>query len=97
MNVIRAGLVADRRLWERMVAARKSALKQASFLGWDILALLLLGRLTLERAERMVSNRIGLRGRVIVSPYAEVAMDIDKPHQLEILRRDLAARVQTPA
>jgi hypothetical protein len=97
MNVIRAGIVADRRLWERMIAARKSALKQASFLGWDVLALLLLGRLTLDRAERMVSNRIGLRGRVIVSPYAEVAMDIDKPHQLEILRRDLAARVQTPA
>ena len=97
MNVIRAGLVADRGLWERMVASRKNALKQASFLGWDVLILLLLGRLSLERAERMVSRRIGLRGRVIRSPYAEVAMDIDKPHQLEILRKDLAARVRSPA
>ncbi len=97
MSVIRAGLAADRRLWERMVAARKNALKQASFLGWDVLALMLLGRLTLESAERMVSRRIGLRGRVIVTPYAEVAMDIDKPHQLEILRNDLAARAPATA
>lgn len=97
MNVVGTGVVADRRLWERMIAARKSALKQASFLGWDVLFLLLLGRLTLERAERMVSRRIGLKGRVIVSPYAEVAMDIDKVHQLEILRGDLAARRRTAA
>jgi CTP:molybdopterin cytidylyltransferase MocA len=63
----------------------------------DLLLLLLSGRLSMERAERMVSRRIGLHGRVILSPYAEVGMDIDKPHQLEILRRDLAARARPPA
>jgi hypothetical protein len=92
MNVVGTGVVADRGLWEKMIAARKSALKQASFLGWDLVFQMLLGRLTLESAEGMVSRRIGLHGRVIVSPYAEVAMDVDKLHQLEILREDLAAR-----
>jgi hypothetical protein len=33
-----------------------------------------------------------IRGRVTVSPYAEIAMDVDKPYQLEILRKDLAGR-----
>jgi GTP:adenosylcobinamide-phosphate guanylyltransferase len=97
LSVLQAGIVADRHLWERMIAARKNAFKQASFLGWDLLLLLLSGRLSMERAERMVSRRIGLHGRVILSPYAEVGMDIDKPHQLEILRRDLAARARPPA
>jgi GTP:adenosylcobinamide-phosphate guanylyltransferase len=92
MNIVGTDIVADRRLWERLIAARKSALKQASFLGWEVLLLLLLGRLTLERAESMVSRRVGIWGRVTVSPYAEIAMDVDKPHQLEILRKDLAAR-----
>jgi GTP:adenosylcobinamide-phosphate guanylyltransferase len=92
MFVVGTDIVADRPLWERLIAARKSAIKQASFLGWESFLLLLLGRLTLERAESMVSRRMGIRGRVTVSPYAEIAMDVDKPYQLEILRKHLAAR-----
>jgi GTP:adenosylcobinamide-phosphate guanylyltransferase len=92
LSVVGTDIVADRRLWERLIAARKSAIKQASFLGWKIFLLLLLGQLTLERAESMVSRRMEIRGRVTVSPYAEIAMDVDKPYQLEILRKDLAAR-----
>ena len=37
----------------------------------------------------------GVRGRAIVCPYAEVGMDVDKPHQLEIMRADLQKRVTT--
>jgi hypothetical protein len=33
-----------------------------------------------------------LKGKVLVCPYAEVGMDVDKPHQLEIMRLDLAKR-----
>jgi GTP:adenosylcobinamide-phosphate guanylyltransferase len=97
MNVLRAGLVSDRPLWERIVASRKNALRQASLLGWDVLALLLLGRLSISRAERMVSKRLGLRGRVILCPYPELAMDVDKPHQLEILRKYLSSQVRSTA
>jgi GTP:adenosylcobinamide-phosphate guanylyltransferase len=91
MSVMRAGLVSDRRLWERIVASRKNALRQASLLGWDVLALVLLHRLSIARAEQMVSRRLGLKGRVIPCLYPEVAMDVDKPHQLEILRQHLAS------
>jgi CTP:molybdopterin cytidylyltransferase MocA len=93
MSVMRAKLASDRQLWERLAASRKNALRQASLLGWDVLALVLLHRLSIARAERMVSRRIGLNGRVIPCPHPEVAMDVDKPHQLEILRQYLASRV----
>jgi hypothetical protein len=82
-----------RQLWPRIIAARKSALKQAALIGFDTLFLLLFHLISLKQAERLASKRLGLKGRVMVSPYAEIGMDIDKPHQLEIVRADLARRV----
>jgi GTP:adenosylcobinamide-phosphate guanylyltransferase len=92
MNVIRSRLAGDQRLWERIVAARKNALKQAALVGLDVLGLVMIHQLTLDGAGRRISRTLGLKGHAIPTPYAEIAMDIDKPHQLEILRQDLAAR-----
>ena len=92
MNVVRAATVADERLWQRLVDARKSALRQAALLGFDTLFLLLTRRLTLAQAEKLASKRLGLQGKVRLAPYAEIAMDVDKPHQLELMRRDLVQR-----
>jgi len=94
MNALRASLVTqNEELWERIVAARKNMFKQAALIGIDTLFLLLLRRITLERGVNMVTSRLHLDGRAIVCPYAEVGMDVDKPHQLEILRADLSSRV----
>jgi hypothetical protein len=56
--------------------------------------LLLIRQMTIEQAEKKVSQRIGLKGKVLRCPYAEVGMDIDKPHQLEILQADLENRAK---
>jgi GTP:adenosylcobinamide-phosphate guanylyltransferase len=94
MNVIRAQTVTSHEaLWKRLIDSRKNALKQAALLGFDTLILLMLRVLTLERGVKLVSKRLGIRGRAVVCPYAEVGMDVDKPHQLEIMRADLAQRV----
>jgi GTP:adenosylcobinamide-phosphate guanylyltransferase len=90
LNVARASLEANQGLWDRLVASRKSALKQAALLGYDTLFLVLTRQMTLPLAERLVSRRLGLETRVHLAPYAELAMDVDKPHQLQILREDLA-------
>jgi len=37
---------------------------------------------------------LSIKGRAIVCPYAEVGMDVDKPHQLAIMRADLAKRAK---
>lgn len=91
MNMARASLViGEVELWEQITNARKSPLKQAALIGIDTLFLLLLRRLTLEKAVEKVTKRLKITGRGIICPYAEVGMDIDKSHQLELLRADLA-------
>jgi len=93
MNVMHSSMITENdELWQRIVDARKSALKQASLLGFDTLVLLLMHIVSLKGAEKRVSKRLGLRGRAIVCPYAEVGMDVDKPHQLEIMRKDLSSQ-----
>ena len=76
--------------WKRLVDARKNPLKQASILGFDTLLGILFRRFPLNRAVAMVGQRIDIRGEAVVCPYAEVGMDVDKPHQLEQLCADLA-------
>jgi len=76
-------------VWDDLIGARKNVIKQASIIGYSTLLLLLLRRLTIDGAIPRVTKRLGITGRAIVCPYAEVAMDVDKPHQLEILRADL--------
>jgi GTP:adenosylcobinamide-phosphate guanylyltransferase len=95
MNIVRAQTVtANEALWKKIVDSRKSALKQASLLGYDTLFLLMLRLLTLEKAVALASKRLSIKGRGIICPYAEVGMDVDKPHQLAIMRADLAKRAQ---
>ena len=79
-------------MWEQLIGNRKSPLKQAGIIGLGTLLSLFMRRLTLEDAVRRVSERIGIKGRAIVWSYAEPCMDVDKPHQLELLREDLAAK-----
>jgi GTP:adenosylcobinamide-phosphate guanylyltransferase len=95
MNVARTNLATGKdELWQRIIDSRKNAFKQASLLGFDLLFLLLIRQVTIEQAEKKVSQRIGLKGKVLRCPYAEVGMDIDKPHQLEILQADLENRAK---
>lgn len=93
MNIVRADAVAGNdELWNRLIGARKNALKQASMVGFKPLLLLLTHRFSLERDVPMVSNKLGIKARAILCPYAEIGMDIDKPYQLDILQKDLRNR-----
>jgi GTP:adenosylcobinamide-phosphate guanylyltransferase len=84
-------------MWESLIGSRKSPLRQASLIGFGTLFALFTRRLTLEDAVRRVSERIGVKGRAIVWPYAEPCMDVDKPSQLELLRADLARQQELQA
>lgn len=95
MHVVEANAVTQNEsFWNEMLAARKNALKQASLIGFDILFMLLIRRLTLDAGVPKICKRLGIRGRAIECPYAEVAMDIDKPHQLLLLREDFSKRMR---
>ena len=91
VNVGRISLLVseDTNIWEKITASRKSPLKQAALIGFDTALLLLTGKLSLEKAETNIMSRLKITGKAMVCPYAEVGMDVDKPHQLEIMRADL--------
>jgi GTP:adenosylcobinamide-phosphate guanylyltransferase len=91
MHVARTSMVGrNSEFWERLIEARKSPASQASLLGFDIIFRFLTRQLTAEDVIRRVAERLGLRGRALISPFAELGMDVDKPHQLEIMRAHLA-------
>ncbi len=76
-------------LWEQLIKTRKNPLKQAFLIGFDTLVLMALRRLTLEDAAKRVCKRLGITGKAVRSPFAEIGMDVDKPFQFEIVEKDL--------
>ncbi|MDP1548340.1 MAG: nucleotidyltransferase family protein [Anaerolineales bacterium] len=81
--------------WEALIGNRKSPLRQAAVVGFDTLIQLATRQFTLDALVERASQRIGIKGRAIIWNRAEPCMDVDKPHQLELMRADLAS--QRPA
>lgn len=84
-------------LWESLIGSRKNPLRQAGIIGLGTLFQVATRSITLEDLVEKVCKRIGISGRVVIWPYAEACMDVDKPHQLEIMREDLAGQQRKAA
>lgn len=66
---------------------RKSPLKMMSLLGWTFaIRYLLLKNLNLKELEAKVSEMLDVKGAVVVCPWPEVGVDVDKPSDLELVR-----------
>lgn len=76
-------------MWESLIGTRKSPLRQAGIIGLGTLFRVATRSITLDELVAAVSERIGIKGHVIRWEMAEPCMDVDKPHQLELLRADL--------
>jgi CTP:molybdopterin cytidylyltransferase MocA len=93
MNLFQTALVGHYHpAWQAIVDSRKNVFKQAGLVGLDTLLLMALGRLSIAAIEQRVRRRLGLRGRAFLGRYAEAGMDVDKPHQYELVKADLEAR-----
>ncbi len=71
---------------------RKSALRQAQLLGFGTLLKFVFRRMTIPDAEQVASRVFGARGRAVISPYAAIGMDVDKPFQYELVRQLMEPR-----
>lgn len=80
----------NRDLLERLYGFRKSPLKLARVLGFSFVLKFLLHLLTIEAAEKRLSNLIGGQGRAVITPHPEIGMDVDKDSDLELARRILS-------
>jgi molybdopterin-guanine dinucleotide biosynthesis protein A len=91
INIIHVSMTTDHLdTWEKLIGNRKSPLASAAVIGWDTLFQLFTRQFTLQGLADRASQRIGVKGRIIIWDQAEPCMDVDKPHQLEIMREDLA-------
>ncbi|MCA9937558.1 MAG: nucleotidyltransferase family protein [Anaerolineales bacterium] len=78
-------------LWQTLAQARKYPWKMARIIGFTILLKLLFRRLRIADVERQAARLIGLPVAAVPFPHAEIAMDGDKPHQIDLLRQALAS------
>ncbi|MCJ7623986.1 MAG: nucleotidyltransferase family protein [Anaerolineaceae bacterium] len=92
-NAARLGIAAGGHAFiDELSKQRKNVIKQAYMVGFGTVFLLLMRQLTLENAIARVCKQLDLTGRAILNPYAEVGMDVDKPFQLDIMRKELTGQ-----
>jgi GTP:adenosylcobinamide-phosphate guanylyltransferase len=78
--------------WRHVERERKKPWRLARAFGWRLLLAYLFGVFSLDRAMMEVSRVIGVRATAVRMPFADAAIDVDKPEDLEAVERILAGR-----
>jgi len=98
LNMARASVVFQNpEFWNRLIETRKNPAAQAAMLGPGIIFKFIFQELTIDDVVKRVADKLSLKGRALICPYPEIGMDVDKPHQLEIMRADLAKQARRSA
>lgn len=74
---------------KKIISLRKSPLGLCRLVGLSFLIKFLLRSLTLDEAEKKVSQLLGIRGVVVVSGFPEIGVDVDKPGDLELVLKSI--------
>jgi GTP:adenosylcobinamide-phosphate guanylyltransferase len=74
-------------LWRRIEAHRKQPLRMALLIGPRMLLGYALGLLTLDAAVALIGRRCGVTAAAVLTPYGLAAVDVDKPADLDLVRR----------
>jgi len=80
------------RFWRVAQDFRKEPLKLARMVGLGLGLKYASGRLTLGGAFDAVSKKLSITAAPVLLPFAEAAIDVDKPSDLELVEEILAAR-----
>ncbi len=86
--VSREAMTANLDFIRKALASRKSMWGLVRLLGFMTLFRFATRRLTLAQVEQRASKILGYSGKAVIAPYAELAMDVDKPHQLDLVRTE---------
>lgn len=76
-----------KQLLKKATDYRKNPLKIAMLVGCDIVALYLLGLLSVKYIERKAYRLVKGPVRGLLCPYPEIGMDVDKVEDLEVVKR----------
>ncbi len=86
-----AGLEAIR-FWQQAQNDRKRPVRLARRLGFGLLVKYITGGLSLDGAFDYASRSLGIKAHYILLPWAEAAIDVDKPSDLELVTEILDRR-----
>lgn len=74
----------------KLVERRKNPLAMARLFGFKLVWQYITRRLSIEMAEKRFYKVLGIRGKGIISPYAEIGVDVDKPSDLNLAQEKLS-------
>lgn len=80
------------RFWQRAQHFRKRPVRLAASVGWGVLFRYVFGRLTLRGAFDYAAKRLGISAAPIILPFAEAAIDVDKPSDKTLVEAILKDR-----
>ena len=78
-------------LWRRVEAERKAPWRMARILGLGMLLRYLSGRLTLAGAAARLGGLAGVTAVIVQTPFGLASVDVDKPADLDLVRRIVVA------
>lgn len=73
-----------------LISLRKSPLALSRQIGFLFILKFLLRQLSLREVETQFSKLLGIKGRTVILDYPEIGIDVDKPSDLELVRKVLA-------
>ena len=73
----------------KLVERRKNPLAMARLFGFGLVWKYITRRLSIEMAEKRFYQVLGIKGKGIISPYAEIGVDVDKPSDLNLAQERL--------
>jgi molybdopterin-guanine dinucleotide biosynthesis protein A len=69
----------------KAIALRKQPLALAGMIGWGVLLKTLLGQISIPELEARISKLLGMSACALITPYAEVGVDLDREEDLKWL------------
>jgi len=78
--------------WRRAQSYRKRPIKLAAQFGPAMILQYLFGQLSLQGAFAFASRKLGITAAPVLLPFAEAAIDLDKPSDLTLIEQILDAR-----
>lgn len=82
--------------WQKMEKFRKKPLRLIGEIGWWPMIRFRLFGLRITQAFKILSKRLGLVASATIIPYAEAAIDVDKPSDFDLAESILTKRSHLP-
>ena len=83
----------SQKLSREIFSLRKSPLRLANWLGWSFIFKAVFRRLSINEAEKRFSHIMHTPSKAIITNFAEIGMDVDKPEELRLIEKYLTKNI----